>query len=286
MAGLVVTGVCIVTGANAGIGLATARALARAGEVVVMACRDPARGEAARLGLLGEVPDARLHLLRCDLADLASVRAFAAEVQARFPGVRVLIHNAGVFVRERRCSVDGFELMLAVGLLGPFLLTQLLRPALVAGAPARIVQLAGIYHRRGNLDLADLQWTRRPWDAMAANNQVQLARVLFAVELARRGAAVGVTANAVHPGAVLTEALRQAPWYLRLLAHTLARPAFVGPDGGAAPVVRLATGAEVEGVTGRFFDRFTAAAHVPAARDVGLAGGLWAHAARLVDAPT
>lgn len=250
-----------------------------------MACRDPLRGEAARAALLAERPDAKLHVLRCDLADLSSVRAFAAEVAARFPRVRVLIHNAGVYPAERTRSKDGFELMLAVGLLGPFLLTHLLRPALVAGAPARVVQLAGIYHRRGQLDLSDMQWERRPWDRMAANNQVQLARVIVTVELARRLADEGVTANAVHPGAVLTEALRQAPWYLRLLAHTLARPAFVGPDGGAAPVVRLATAPDVEGVTGRFFDRFTAAEHVPAARDGALAQALWAEAARLVGLP-
>lgn len=217
-------------------------------------------------------------MLRCDLAELSSVRGFAAEAGARFPRIRGLIHNAGVYPSERTRSRDGFELMLAVGFLGPFLLTHLLRPALQAAAPARVVQLAGIYHRRGSIDLSDLQWRRRPWDRAAANNQVQLARVIFMVELARRLAGLGVTANAVHPGAVLTEALAQAPWYLRLLAHTLARPAFVGPDAGAAPVVRLAVAADVAEVTGAFFDRFSVAPQVPAARDVTLAGQLWARA--------
>ena len=154
-------GVIIITGANSGIGRATARALGRAGEVVVMACRDLARGEAARAALVAENPDARLHVLRCDLADLASVRAFAAEVSRRFPRVRALVHNAGVYPPERTLSRDGFELMLAVGFLGPFLLTHLLQPALQAAAPARVVQLAGIYHRRGGIDLGDLQWERR-----------------------------------------------------------------------------------------------------------------------------
>ena len=275
-------GVFLVTGANSGIGRATARALARGGEVVVMACRDPARGEAARAALLAEVPGAELHVLRCDLAELASVRSFAAEVSARFSGVRALIHNAGVYPRERTLTVDGFELMLAVGFLGPFLLTHLLRPVLLAGAPARVVQLAGIYHRRGGLDLTDLQWQRRPWDRAAANNQVQLARVIFMVELARRLDGLGVTANAVHPGAVLTEALDQAPWYLRLLAHTLARPGFVRPDRGAAPVVRLASAPDLAHVSGRFFDRFVPAPHVPAALDGEVAARLWAQAERLV----
>ena len=275
-------GVFLVTGANSGIGRATARALARGGEVVVMACRDPARGEAARTALLAEVPGAELHVLRCDLAELASVRSFAAEVSARFSGVRALIHNAGVYPRERTLTVDGFELMLAVGFLGPFLLTHLLRPALLAGAPARVVQLAGIYHRRGSIDLTDLQWQRRPWDRAAANNQVQLARVIFMVELARRLDGLGVTANAVHPGAVLTEALDQAPWYLRLLAHTLARPGFVRPDRGAAPVIRLASAPDLAHVSGRFFDRFVPAPHVPAALDGEVAARLWAQAERLV----
>lgn len=278
-------GVIIITGANSGIGRATARALGRAGEVVVMACRDLARGEAARAALVAENPDARLHVLRCDLADLASVRAFAAELSRRFPRVRALVHNAGVYPPERTLSRDGFELMLAVGFLGPFLLTHLLEPALQAAAPARVVQLAGIYHRRGGIDLGDLQWERRAWDRAAANNQVQLARVVFTVELARRLAGLGVTANAVHPGAVLTEALDQAPWYLRLLAHTLARPGFVGPDRGAAPVVALATAPELADVSGKFFDRFTVAPHVPAALDVEVAGRLWSEAGRLVGVP-
>ncbi len=274
-------GICIVTGANSGIGRAATRALARAGEVVVMACRDPTRGEAARAALLAELPGARLHVLRCDLAELASVRRFAADVSTRFPRVRALVHNAGVYPDQRTLSADGFEMMLAVGVLGPFLLTELLRPTLLAAAPARVVQLAGIYHRRGSLDLTDLQWQRRPWDRAAANRQVQLARVLFVVELARRLAAHGVTANAVHPGAVLTEALDRAPWYLRLLAHTLARPGFVGPDRGAAPVVRLAVAPELAGVTGRFFDRFEPAPHVPAALDAALTARLWAELERL-----
>ena len=274
--------VFLVTGANSGIGRATARALARRGEVVVMACRDLARGEAARAALLAEVPGADLHVLRCDLAELASVRIFAAEVSTRFPGVRALVHNAGVYPSERTLSADGFELMLAVGFLGPFLLTHLLRPALIAAAPARVVQLAGIYHRRGSIDLTDLQWQRRPWDRAAANNQVQLARVIFMVELARRLGGLGVTANAVHPGAVLTEALDQAPWYLRLLAHTLARPGFVRPDRGAAPVVRLATAPDLADVTGCFFDRLVPTPHIPAALDSELAAQLWAQAEQLV----
>jgi NAD(P)-dependent dehydrogenase (short-subunit alcohol dehydrogenase family) len=145
-----------------------------------------------------------------------------------------------------------------------------------------VVNLAGMYHRRGVIDVGDLDWERRPWDRAAANAAVQLARVMFTFELARRFPEI--TANAVHPGAVLTEALKQAPFALRVLAHTLARPAFVKPDQGAAPVVRLADDPALEGITGRWFDRYTDAEPAAAALDPDLRVRLWAAAEQATSA--
>jgi NAD(P)-dependent dehydrogenase (short-subunit alcohol dehydrogenase family) len=269
--------ICVVTGASSGIGEATARALASSGRRVVMLCRDPARANAAADRIRAEVPGAELAIEQVDLASLASVRACVARLRDGEP-IRALVLNAGTTTRVREQTEDGFERTLAVDFLGPFALTLGLIERLRAGAPARVVQLAGIYHRRGTVDLDDLHFERGTWSMMRANNRAQLARVIFACELARRLEGQGVTVNAVHPGAVRTRAQESAPWWGKLLLRTVARPFFVDPDRGAAPVVRLVLDPSLEGTTGRFFDRDRDGGLCPAARDRTLARALWERA--------
>lgn len=281
--------ICIVTGASSGIGEATAAHLARLGNTVVMACRRIEGGEAAaqRIRARGSVTGA-LVPMACDLASLRSVRAFAGAVLERYPRIDALVNNAAVVPERREQTEDGFEHLLAVAFLGPFLLTTLLAPRLRArpGARAgRIVNLAGIYHRHGTLALDDLMFERRPWEMGAVNAQAQLARVAFTVELARRIPATECTANAVHPGAVRTHAQEHAPWWAKLLIATVARPVFVDADEGARPVVHLVGAPEVEGVSGQFFDRMLEADLVPAATDTALGAGLWECATALTGAP-
>jgi len=158
--------VCIVTGATSGIGEATCAQLARLGHTVVMACRRIERGvEAAARVRASGVISGELVPMACDLASLRSVRAFAAAVAERHPRIDALVNDAGVVPAKRELTEDGFEHLLAVAFLGPFLLTTLLIPHLRGrdGARAgRIVNLAGIYHRHGVLDLDDLMFERRP----------------------------------------------------------------------------------------------------------------------------
>ena len=187
----------------------------------------------------------------------------------------MLVHTAGHFDFERRLTDQGFERMLAVGYLGPWLLTRLLEERLVASAPSRVVVTAGIYHRKAQLDLDDLHFETRPWDAMAANNQMQLARASFALELARRLEGRGVTVNAVHPGAVRTHTQDLLTGWQRLLVDTLGRFIFVDPERGAMPNLRLAGEVALEGVTGRFFDGLREATPSDDARDPQLAARLW-----------
>jgi len=234
----------IVTGANSGLGASTARRLARAGASVVLACRNLAKGEAAAATMPGEVEVRQLNL-----ADLASVRAFAEGVEH----VDVLVNNAGVMAVPKNTTADGFEMQIGTNHLGHFALTGLLLPVITG----RVVTLSSGAHRLGKIDLEDLNWTRRRYSAWAAYGQAKLANLMFSYELQRRLAANDSTVLAVaaHPGYAATGLQAHTESVLdhvmavgnRLLAQSAdmgARPtlyaatcpdvpggAFVGPDG-------------------------------------------------------
>lgn len=185
----------VVTGANSGVGLETARALVGAGAHVVLACRSHDRGEQAAADLTGP-GEAEVRAL--DVSDLSSVRAFAAEVGA----VDVLVNNAGVMGVPFSHSPDGVELHFATNHLGHFALTNLLLDRLTD----RVVVVSSIAHRRAELDVDDLDWSRRGYAAFAAYAQSKLANLLFLAELQRRLTAAGSTlrATGAHPGSTAT----------------------------------------------------------------------------------
>jgi NAD(P)-dependent dehydrogenase (short-subunit alcohol dehydrogenase family) len=180
----------VVTGATSGIGLVTARELARAGARVVLAVRDVAKGERAAATMPGE-----REVRRLDLADLDSVRAFA---EAWKGDLDVLVNNAGIMAVPERRTREGFELQLATNHLGPFALTNLLLPHVTD----RVVTVASGAHRAGRIELDDLNWERRPYDRWRAYGQSKLANLLFTLELQRRldEARSGLRALAAHPG--------------------------------------------------------------------------------------
>lgn len=271
--------VCAVTGATSGIGREVARGLARLGGTVVLICRRAAEGEHVRAALVAARPGADVHVVGCDLADFVSIRAAADELRRLWPRLDVLVHNAGATFPARTITADGVEATLAVDVVGPFLLTALLRERLEA-SQARVVTLTGIYQRKGQVDLEDLHFTRRPYDWLAANNQAQRGRLLFTTELARR--APRITATSVHPGAVLTGAQARLPRLLRALIHTLMRPGFVRAEVGAIPVLRLAAHPDPGPVTGRFFDRCRLA---PDRQDPMLASAFWLSCERMCGDP-
>ncbi|MFN8060236.1 MAG: SDR family NAD(P)-dependent oxidoreductase [Vicinamibacterales bacterium] len=254
--------VCAVTGANSGLGQEIALGLARLGASVVLLCRRASEGEPVRRRVLMAVPDADVSVVTCDLSDLASVRRAADSLLTDRTRLDVLVHNAGATFPRRTVTADGVEATLAVDVVGPFLLTSLLRERLEAHG-GRVITLTGIYHRKGHVDATDLAFTRRPYDWLSANNQAQRGRFLFVWELARR--APTLFTAAVHPGAVLTGAQARQPWLIRALVHTVARPGFVRAEVGAIPVLRLAAHPGVVGPSGRFFDRCRLAADTPEA---------------------
>ncbi|HEX8975498.1 MAG TPA: oxidoreductase [Solirubrobacteraceae bacterium] len=184
----------IITGANSGIGRGAARALAAKGARVVLAVRDPAKGQAAA----AEMPGAA-EVRRLDLASLGSVREFAAGWQGP---IDLLINNAGVMIPPLSRTADGFELQFGTNHLGHFALTNLLLERITG----RVVTVSSTAHRAGRIDFEDLQWENKPYRAWAAYGQSKLANLLFTAELQRRLTAAGsaVQANAAHPGYAAT----------------------------------------------------------------------------------
>ena len=195
----------VVTGASAGLGIETVKTLAGAGARVVMVARDPARLEAAVDAVRQQHAEAALETRLMDLADLASIRAAADDLRQRFPGIHILINNAGVMACPFEHTRDGFELQFGTNHLGHFLFSCLLAPALLAAAPARVVTLSSAGHKFAGINFEDPNYQRRDYEKWQAYGQSKTANALFSVALNKRLSGRGVTANAVHPGMIVTE---------------------------------------------------------------------------------
>jgi NAD(P)-dependent dehydrogenase (short-subunit alcohol dehydrogenase family) len=220
----------VVTGANSGLGLATARALAAAGAHVVLAVRDVAKGEAA------DVPG-EVEVRRLDLADLESVRGFAENWTGELD---LLVNNAGIMAVPAGITVDGFELQFGTNHLGHFALTNLLLPSITD----RVVTLSSLMHRVGGIAMQDLNWQQRPYDAERAYGQSKLANLLFTLELQRRLTAAGspVRALAAHPGWAATNLQSHSGNRVKHAALAVGNVLLGGSaERGAVPTLHAAT---------------------------------------------
>ncbi|BAU92540.1 short-chain dehydrogenase/reductase SDR [Methylorubrum populi] len=280
----------VVTGASAGLGFETARALAGAGASVVLAVRDPEKGERAAAAIRRAHPGADLSVRPIDTASLASVRAFAGGWPAE-ASIDRLVLNAGIAaVPRREESADGFERQLATNFLGHFALTGLLLPAL--SPAARVVSVASLAHRSGTIRFDDLHW-RETYAAQPAYRQSKLALLMFALELDRRlkASGSGIASLAAHPGLAVTEVFRRGDragafqqGAGRIIFSLIGQPA----AQGALPILYAATATEAErggyyGPDGvweaRGFPR--PASIAPRALDRAAAGRLWTMSERL-----
>lgn len=279
--------VCVVTGASTGIGRETALELAGLGAAVLITCWDRGRGEAALAEIKQRSGNPEVELLTADFAVQAEVRRLAAAVLERCPRLDVLINNAGILAQRPSRTLDGFETMLAVNHLAPFLLTNLLLDRLRTSGDARVVNVSSLAHLVGHISRAALEG-RKPWPAgFLGYATTKLANILFTRELARRVNSAEVTANALHPGTVRSTSLftRALPRRLQTptsaLLGTALRPFWKSVQQGARTSVYLASSPEVEGVTGGYFSDCRLAWSTPAARDLALAQRLWLASARM-----
>ena len=236
--------VAVVTGANSGLGQATARELARAGASVVMAVRDQGRGEQAAARIRASAPAATLEVAPLDLADLSSVREFAASLAGVHERLDLLINNAGIMAAPRRLTRDGFESQFGTNHLGHFALTGLLLPALLRAPAPRVVTVSSHLHRRGTMNFADLQG-EHGYSRWGAYQQSKLANLMFCFELQRRAAEAdaALLSLAAHPGYADTNLQFAAPdrfyekAYMWIGNKLIAQSA----DMGALPTLYAAT---------------------------------------------
>jgi retinol dehydrogenase-14 len=271
----------LVTGASSGLGLQVAIQLARLGGEVVMTSRDEKRGALALSHAKARSGSQAISLMLCDFASQADIRALASAWHARHPRLDVLVNNAGSVSPARRLTVDGLEETFAVNHLGYFLLTNLLLDLIERSTPSRVVNVASVAHRHGDLDFENLNYERGGYAIMKAYARSKLANVLFTAELARRLAGKGVTVNCVHPGAVATNIWSRAPWFARPLL-ALAKPFMRSPEQGGRSIVHLAASPELEGLTGGYYEKDRLARPSRLAQDEALARRLWEVSARLV----
>lgn len=277
--------ICLVTGATAGIGEVTALKLAAMGATVVGVGRNPTKCEATATRIRTETGNANVEFLVADLSSQAQIRTLVASFRQKYPRLDVLVNNAGAFHFDRQLSVDGIEMTFALNHLGYFLLTNLLVDLLKQSAPARIVSVSSSAHYSGTLNLDDLEMAQKfqGWPAYANS---KLANVMFTYELARRLEGTGVTATVLHPGWVATDfAYNNLRGFLKLFSpfyRLFQKLTAITPEEGAETMLYLATSPEVEGVTGKFFDKSREKRAAEEADDVEKAKKLWEISEKMV----
>jgi NAD(P)-dependent dehydrogenase (short-subunit alcohol dehydrogenase family) len=263
----------VVTGANRGIGLAVARELLMAGSSVVLVVRNREAGEAAARDL-GELGDVRV--VMGDLSSARTTRTAAERILSASPRIDVLVHNAGIWPSRLERNEDGLERAFAVNHLAPFVLNTLLGPALARGS--RVVQVSAGLYAAGRVDLERTP-TGDDFHAVRTYATTKLCNLLLLSSFAERFRSAGVTINALHPGVIRT-GLGDRDGFVGFILKGVKR-SWKTPRAGALPVVRLALAPELDGITGRFFDREREVPLREVACDRAIAGRLWELSLRL-----
>lgn len=263
--------VALLTGANTGIGLVTARELARRGAHLFITCRSAERARPALEQIRAAGGNTPVEALELDLGDFASVRRCARDFLARGLPLHLLVNNAGL-AGSGGLTASGFELAFGVNHLGHFLLTQLLQERIRASAPARIVTVASRAHYRASgLHWDALRQATRTRTAIDEYSNSKLANVLFSAELGRRLAGSGVNTYALHPGVVASDVWRAVPWPIR----PLMKLGMISTEEGALTTLHCATSPEVAGETGLYYDKCRPRTPSTLAQDAALAAELW-----------
>jgi len=277
--------ICLITGANAGIGRATAEELARQGFHIVMVCRSREKGELAQKELIADTNNQAIDLLIADLSSMQQVRELAAQVEQQYDRLDVLINNAAAVYDNFELTEDGIERQFAVNHVAPFLLTNLLLPLIKNTAAARIVNVASNAHYGGNLKFGDLYFKKR-YIGFRMYQRTKLCNILFTYELHRRLREEGhqqIAVNCLHPGVVDTDiggkhtkGIMRFGWRLLKLFGRA-----IPTDKGAATSVFLASSAAIEGISGKYFDDCKMKTSSKLSHNPQLAKALWVKSAEL-----
>ncbi|XP_069675739.1 retinol dehydrogenase 14-like isoform X1 [Periplaneta americana] len=242
----------IVTGANTGIGKETARDLARRGARVILACRDMKKAEEALKDIVASTGNSNLEAQHLDVSSLASVRKFADHINKTENRLDVLVNNAGVAAINYKLTSDNLLIGMQVNHFGPFLLTCLLIELLKRSAPSRIIMVSSVLHAYAKFDIDNLN-SEKWFSSTQVYNCSKLANIMVANELARRLKGTGVTANSLHPGAVLTDVWRHLSGVTKAIVTSVLKVFCKDAVEGAQTTIYLAVSEEVEGVTGKYF---------------------------------
>lgn len=270
--------VAIVTGANSGMGMATAKALLDEGATVVMLCRSEERGREAYKKLLADA-NSRTYLLLADLGDYESIKEFVRMFKKIFQRLDILVNNAGFISLDRQETKEGLERQFGVNHIGHFLLTMSLLD--VMGEGSRIVNVASGAHKTGKIHFDDIN-LHKGFNVIKAYSQSKLANVLFTRELARRVADRGITVNCCHPGAVATNIGIDRNTGFGKTVTGLLKPFFQTPEEGAKTAIFLATDESVKNITGEYFYKCRIAKSSKRSQDPDLARRLFELSEELV----
>ncbi|GAA4398776.1 SDR family oxidoreductase [Nibrella viscosa] len=245
---------CLITGANSGIGKVTAMEMARKGFDILMLCRNLDTSRPVRKEIKAVSKTGRADLIWCDLASQQSVTQAAREVADRYHKLDILINNAGLFLDREQYSPEDIELTFATNHLGPFLLTNLLLDMLKKGTNPRVVTVSSEAHRWSKAFKLDQLAKPKSYSGMGAYGASKLCNILFAKELSDRVMDFGITSNSLHPGAINSNFGNGAS-SLSGLVFKLMKPFFISPEKGAETSIYLASSPEVQKVTGLYFDK-------------------------------
>jgi len=262
--------IVLITGATDGIGKQTAFELAKQGATVLLHGRNSKRLIETMNDCRKKVPHPKLDFFNADFSSLNAIRKMVVDLEQKYDRLDVLINNAGVYMKTRELSHDGFEMTFAVNHLAHFFLTHLCLPLLKASPSARVITVSSIAHLRATLDFENLQGEKK-FDGYDAYSRSKLANVLFAVELAERMKGSKLTSNALHPGVITTKLLEAG---FAMKGASL--------EEGAETLVYLASSPEVEGVTGKYFVKKRPQPYNPIVDNADLRKRFWEHSCRLV----
>lgn len=265
--------VCMITGATSGIGLVSAREIAKKGATVVLVGRDQERSRKATTHILESTGNDQVEFLLADLSDQSQIRALADTFKSRYQKLDILLNNAGGFYLRRQISVDGVEMTFALNHLNYFMLTLLLLETIDAAPSGRIVNVSSGAHHRYDMNFDDLE-NKKWYNGWRAYCQSKLANLLFTYELAKKLKGSNITVNALHPGFTATRIGMNNGFLAHLFLSLISRR-MLTPEEGAQTPIYLASSPDVNHVSGKYFYKSRQAKSSPASHDPVSAERLW-----------